>query len=174
MTAVLSEWVRDVVEQRMREHLADPDPDWMSPAPGLRPPATPDQVAELERWMGQPLDPTYAEFLLQGDGMAHFDRSMPVFGWSDWAGGTPPEAGGAFVDLVQGEFCVDCGLAPDVLLAPVSVNSDGSAGILMIPPGAGPGRFMWFGNGDLAFFPTFREIFEYAVDHGRWKDYAAT
>ncbi|MFI9328737.1 hypothetical protein ACIGZJ_14465 [Kitasatospora sp. NPDC052868] len=165
--------MRDVVDQRMREHLADPNPDRMSPAPGLRPPATPDQVAELEGWMGQPLEPTYAEFLLQGDGMANFEHHKPVYGWRDWIGGVPPEAGRKFVDLIQGEFCVDSGLEPDVLLAPISVHRDGAVGILMIPPGSGPGRFLWFGNGDLAFFPTFREILECAVDYGRWKDYSA-
>ncbi|WP_045696563.1 hypothetical protein [Streptomyces rubellomurinus] len=170
---MLSDWVREVVEQRTREHLADPDPDRMSPAPGLRPPATPEQVAELEGWAGQPLEPTYAEFLRQGDGMADFSRSMPVFGWRDWAGGRPPEAGRRFVEMMRGELCEDCGLAPDVPLVPVSVEPDGAVAVLMIPAGAGPGRFLWFGNGDLAFFPTFRDLFAYAAGRRSWADYAA-
>jgi len=169
---VLSDWVFNVVDLRIRENLADPDPDWMSPAPGLRPPATPDQVAELERWMGQPIEPTYAEFLLQSDGMKHFGHFMPVFGWRDWTDGAAPEPGREFRSIIQGGICVDCGLAPDVPLVPVSVNDDGAVGIFMIPPGTGPGRFFWVGNGDLAFFPTFREIFECEVEPGRWRDYA--
>ncbi|MFF2548787.1 hypothetical protein ACFVUY_40375 [Kitasatospora sp. NPDC058063] len=97
---------------------------------------------------------------------------MPVFGRRDRIEGTPPEAGQEYRDLLQGEICADCGLARDVPPAPVSVNDDGSVGIFMIPPGAGPGRFFWVGNGDRAFFPTFREIFECAVEPQRRRNYA--
>ncbi|MEE1782820.1 hypothetical protein PUR71_07815 [Streptomyces sp. SP17BM10] len=85
----------------------------------------------------------------------------------------PPAPAREFRGLVQGELSGDCGLGPDVPLAPVSVDDDGSVGTFMIPPGAGPGRFFWFGNGDPAFFPTFREILECAVAPGRWRHHAA-
>ncbi|WP_104820187.1 SMI1/KNR4 family protein [Kitasatospora sp. MMS16-BH015] len=169
---MMSDWVFNVVDRRSREHMADSDP-WMSPPPGLRSPATPEQLIELEGWMGQPLDADYAEFLLQSDGMEHFYLNMPVLGWQDWAGGEPPQGAREFRDMMQGEFCVDAGLAPDVALAPVSVNEDASRAIFMIPAETGKGRFLWTGEGDQMFFPTFRELFECAAGTRDWGDYCA-
>lgn len=168
----LSNWIADVADLRNREYLADPDP-WMSPPPGLRPGATAAQLLELESWTGQPLEETYTEFLRQSDGMGNFLDNMPIFGWCDWQDGKPPADACEFRDMMQGELCVDAGLPPDVPLTPLSVNEDVSVGVFMIPSGVARGRIFWTGNGDRAFFPSLRSLFECAVDPLLWGNYAA-
>ncbi|WP_445048027.1 hypothetical protein [Streptomyces drozdowiczii] len=54
--------IGELMRTRTREYLASSplSPDGM---PGLRPPATPAQLRELEALASQPLDPEYRRFL---------------------------------------------------------------------------------------------------------------
>ncbi|MFB8778061.1 hypothetical protein [Streptomyces broussonetiae] len=83
----MRDWTGELVDRRMREHMADTDPG-MSPMPKLYPPAAEKEIDALEICSGQRLTPQYRSFLLRSDGMENFYFHMPVLGCRDWREGT--------------------------------------------------------------------------------------
>ncbi|MET8572043.1 SMI1/KNR4 family protein [Streptomyces sp. NPDC004783] len=157
--------IGELMRARTREYLASSplSPDEM---PGLRPPATPAQVRELEALAGQPLDPEYRRFLSLTDGLDGFQYTMPLLGCRDWK---DPERGGlgsTFRDVVlEVGPLTEAGLPEETHVFPIHVNAEGSAGVLMLHHGNDAlERFWWTGQGDNMFFHTFHDLVAYITD----------
>lgn len=75
--------------------------DWLGrkPEPRLRPPATDEEIAALEKKWGRSLPPSYLAFLRLANGMEGADQY-------DWAvaGATPPRSGETFDDVKAGHI----------------------------------------------------------------------
>ncbi|MGW2376567.1 hypothetical protein [Kitasatospora sp. NPDC001683] len=169
----MAEWIDRLVAARNADHRSDPESDLSAP-PGLRPPADAGQIAELERWLRQPIEPGYREFLEFSDGMDNFRSGMPLLGWCDWPSGETLSRALRFRNVVTSiDVHIDEGLTEDAVLAPLSVNVDGTVGIFMVWDEESPDkRYFWVGNGDAAFFSTLSEVFDVASGTRSWSDFS--
>ncbi|MEV7794173.1 SMI1/KNR4 family protein [Streptomyces sp. NPDC087512] len=157
--------VGELMRARTCEYLASSplSPDEM---PGLRPPATPTQIRELEALAGQPLDPEYRCFLSLTDGLDGFQYTMPLLGRRDWEDPERSGPGFMFRDVVlETGPLTEVGLPEETHAFPIHVNAEGSAGILMLHHSHDDlERFWWNGQGDDMFFHTFRDLVAYITD----------
>lgn len=157
--------IGELMRVRTREYLAESplSPERM---PGLRPPASPEQIAELESLAGQPLDPEYRSFLSLTDGLDGFESTMPLLGCRDW---DDPERSGLasmFRDMVlEAGPMGEVGLPEETHVFPIFVNAEGSEGVLMLHTRDDAlERFWWTGEGNNMFFHAFRNFIAYETD----------
>ncbi|MFE6050514.1 hypothetical protein ACFQ6N_07165 [Kitasatospora sp. NPDC056446] len=169
----MHEWIERLVAARANDHRLDPESRLASP-PGLRSPVDASRIPELEEWMRQPIEPGYREFLEFSDGMDNFSSGMPLLGWRDWPSGDTLSRALHFLDIVTSiDVHIDEGLTEDTVLAPLSVNGDGTVGIFMVWDDESPEkRYFWVGNGDAAFFSTLSEVFDVASGVRSWSDFS--
>ncbi|MET8629107.1 hypothetical protein ABZW30_36145 [Kitasatospora sp. NPDC004669] len=169
----MTEWIERLVTARVNDHRSDPDSALAAP-PGLRPPADASQISELEGWLRQPIESGYREFLEFSDGMDNFRSGMPLLGWQDWPSGDALSRALHFRDIITSiDVHIDEGLTEDAVLAPVSVNRDGTVGIFMVWDEESPEkRYFWVGNGDAAFFSTLSEVFDVASGVRSWSEFS--
>ncbi|GAA3011721.1 hypothetical protein JCM13580A_62750 [Streptomyces drozdowiczii] len=157
--------IGELMRTRTREYLASSplSPDEM---PGLRPPATPAQLRELEALASQPLDPEYRRFLSLTDGLDGFHYTMPLLGCRDWENPERSGLGSMFRNIVlETGPLTEAGLPEETHVFPIHVNAEGSAGILMLHHSHDAlERFWWTGQGDSMFFHTFRDLVAYTTD----------
>ncbi|MFE2721502.1 hypothetical protein [Kitasatospora sp. NPDC059327] len=171
----MNEWIERLVAARNDDHRSDPESPLAAP-PGLRASASASQITELAGWLRQPIEPGYREFLEFSDGMENFYAGMPIMGWQDWPSSSILIRALRFRDIVISiDVHVDEGLAEDAVLAPISVNRDGSVGIFMVWDHESPTRrYFWVGNGDAAFFSTLPEVFAFASGARLWSEFSTS
>lgn len=152
-----------LMEKRAQE-VAE-DPTIYSPMK-LRPPATQEQLVELEGLVGQALEPRYREFLSISDGLENFHFEMPVLGCQDWPDSSALARAQSFFELILDMGTPeDEGLPSTARLVPVSVDEDETTGIFMIDAqGVIAERFWWVGDGSSLLFPDFADVISYVVD----------
>ncbi|WP_157849834.1 hypothetical protein [Streptomyces novaecaesareae] len=169
----MAEWIDRLVTARIDDHRSDPGSALSAP-PGLRPPADASQISEFEGWLRQPIEPGYRQFLEFSDGMENFRSGMPLLGWRDLPSGDTLARALRFRDVITGiDVHLDEGLTEDAVLAPVSVNGDGTVGIFMVWDDESPEkRYFWVGNGDAAFFSTLSEVFDVASGARSWSEFS--
>ncbi|WP_171053032.1 SMI1/KNR4 family protein [Streptomyces marianii] len=122
--------ISELMARRINEYLADPS--GASAIPRIYPPASQQEISQLEATAGQLLDSYYREFLSVTDGMDGFYLSHCVLGCRNRSGGR----GAGVLQFRDGTredgTPADVGLPDDVMLFPVSVNRDVSQAIFMI------------------------------------------
>jgi hypothetical protein len=157
--------IGDLMRARTCEYLAT-SPLSPKEMPRLRPPATSAQIESLESFAGQPLNPEYRNFLSLTDGFDGFQYAMPLLGCCDWADPRQKDLAAMFRDVVMETGPLEeVGLPEGTSIFPVFVNSEGSAGIMMLHTGdAAAEQFWWTGAGDDMFFHTFRNLLAYVTD----------
>ncbi|MEU3660968.1 SMI1/KNR4 family protein [Streptomyces sp. NPDC032940] len=157
--------IGELMRARTREYLAA-SPLYPEGMPRLRPPASPAQIESLQSFAGQPLNPEYRKFLSLTDGFDGFQYAMPLLGCRDWE--NPQQSGIAamFRDIVlETGSLEEVGLQEETCVFPIFVNSEGSAGIMMLHTGdTAAEQFWWTGAGDDMFFRTFRDLLTYVTD----------
>ncbi|WP_237498600.1 MULTISPECIES: SMI1/KNR4 family protein [unclassified Streptomyces] len=157
--------IGELMRTRTREYLAS-SPLSTEEMPGLRPPATPAQLRELEARANQPLDPEYRRFLSLTDGLDGFHYTMPLLGCRDWENPERSRLGSMLRNIVlETGPLTEVGLPEETHVCPIHVNAEGSAGILMLHHSHDAlERFWWTGQGDSMFFHTFRDLVAYTTD----------
>ncbi|MFD9031883.1 hypothetical protein ACFVZW_12150 [Streptomyces sp. NPDC059567] len=159
----MQELVSQVFIKAARQYFAD-SPMGMSSIPAVHPPAQGRELGELERRIGEPLEPSYRDFLRVTDGMDGF--SVVILGCHDWEpGGLGGEAAVYLADLVDIGVPGDVGIPDGVSLFPVAFSRDASEAIFMADFGLGISpRFWWAGEGDSLFFDDFYVLLKYMSD----------
>ncbi|MFI5530034.1 SMI1/KNR4 family protein [Kitasatospora sp. NPDC051853] len=160
------EWIGRLVRHRERQAVEDGDylpGEW----PGLRSPCTVGGLAELEARLGIPLESEYRDFLLISDGMEDFSwDGMSVLGAVDWPDSPKVARAIDFRDMiVGGRIDRDLGIPEGVRMAPIGINRDGDAAILLLGGASNwSPRYLWTGSGDSVFFDRLSEVFEWACE----------
>ncbi|WP_030266503.1 SMI1/KNR4 family protein [Streptomyces sp. NRRL B-24484] len=169
----MQEWIARLVHVRGLEWSAE-NAGSGSGSPALRPPATAQDIAALERSIGMPVESAYAEFLAYTDGMEHFHLNMSVLGCGDRPASAVLARAEEFLQAVlDTEVHLDEGVPEGVALVPVAVNAEASEGIFMLSPDpAVSWRFFWTGKGDAALFTSFSEVCDVASGARPWSDFA--
>ncbi|MFJ3928941.1 MULTISPECIES: SMI1/KNR4 family protein [unclassified Streptomyces] len=159
----MRELVGELVSRRVREYFSE-SPIAVTPRPTVYPPASIGQLEALEQRAGQAIELDYREFLTLTDGL----EGLPfvLLGCHDWEPGGLGEAAKEFTAmLVECGTPEDVGIPPGAALLPVAVNSDRSAGILLIDTaGFADERFWLTGEGDSFFFRTFSDVLHHLRD----------
>ncbi|GGQ11996.1 hypothetical protein GCM10010266_39090 [Streptomyces griseomycini] len=157
--------IGELMRARTRAYLAASPlcPDEM---PGLRSPAAPAQIGELEALAGQPLDPEYRHFLSLTDGLDGFRYTMPLLGCRDWEDPERSRPASVFRDItLETGPLTEVGLPEGTRVFPIYVSAEGSAGVLMLHHGdEALERFWWSSAGDDMFFHTFRDLLACVAD----------
>lgn len=141
----------------LKQQIDDLDPDGPRTYMLPRVAATEERLVETETRLGQPLDPSYREFLTYADGWPEFSISIQLMGTSDQLSAVRMTADDYLdVTLAVGSTGWE---RPD--LAPVAVASEDKDVIAVGRPGSSvAGQVVWFAGEEVERYSHFKDWFE--------------
>ncbi len=128
--------------------------------------ATPEEIAQAEASVGEPLDAKYREFLSFANGWKAFFHSVDLFGTTDLVSERRIRMGN---DLLRSLEPLDqvCGLKTSEVI-PIAVSQDAiDLFVISRRKTQTPGEVVWLAGQLVERFPNFDEFFLAMVDYDR-------
>ena len=130
--------------------------------------ATPSEVADAERRLGNAVDGQYRQFLLHANGWENFFQEVDLFGLGDLLGGARLTAARqALEDLIE------VGVPSAVVygqraLLPIALSREDAHLFVLVRPGElGAGRVIWYRGREIDVFPDFESFFVTMAEYSR-------
>jgi hypothetical protein len=162
-----TQWQQRVVELvlvKQRLHEVDVNGLWAYNLPAVA--ATPTELDEVEKRIGEPLDRSYRDFLLTSGGWRAFYQTIDLFGPQDLLGG--PRLQHAMDMLVPLEpVLVDLSLTQRDVLPIGCTLEDRDLFVMTRRTTKTPGAVLWLAGTLIDRYPDFDEFFAAMVDYNR-------
>lgn len=129
--------------------------------------ATPDQLAEVERALGEPLDPGYRAFLEHAGGWLSFWQSVDLFGPADLLGSERFAHANELLGYIDDEVLAEVGFQRAELLPIASSQEDINLFVMSRRSSSAPGTVVWLAPGEIDRWPSFDEFYLAMVDYNR-------
>lgn len=158
--------IGDLIQAKARVDEVDPEHVERYTLPRAK--ATPDEIAQYESELGEPLPGAYRGFLLHANGWPAFYFDADLFGLPELRGGTSTQAAHQILDVLHEEGVLeDLGLARDDTL-PIVAGPGLRTLFLMIRSGRPrAGQVCWLDGEQVDRFTDFAEFFTSMTAHIR-------
>lgn len=129
--------------------------------------ATEEQLRDLEKALGEPLDPAYRLFLSFAGGWPAFLQEIDLFGPEDLLGGPSNQTAGAMLSYIEESVLEAAGMRREDLI-PIAVSRhDLDLFVIRRPSARQPGEVLWLAGSVIDRYPNFDEYFLAMMDHNR-------
>ncbi|MDR3053623.1 MAG: SMI1/KNR4 family protein [Coriobacteriales bacterium] len=157
--------VHFIVQEEMQKH--DKLPLWQYCYPELA--ATEEQIAEVERHLGYPLDQGYRNFLRCANGWKCFTQDIYLFGTFDLLGSDLMRTTLEMLDIMDDAFPLvdDTGFFKEELLPIAASTVAKDLHVITKPTAHEPGIVIWFAGQEIERYPNFEEYFLTMTDYNR-------
>jgi len=129
--------------------------------------ASEEQLALVERALGEALDPGYREFLRHAGGWRGLWHCVDLFGPDDLLGGQRFEVACQRADELEQAALDEAGLRHGELLPIAASQEDPNLFLIGRRSSSIPGTVVWFAGGEIDRFPSFEDYFLAMIDYNR-------